>query len=220
MLCLVLSSCASTMPVWRNQIMEALYQLGKQGVPKEFPQEYGVLLETFEHGEALYHVQKDTEQADAEYQRALQKYELLKQTIKSAREQQAEDARKLEAERIARAEEGRLMREAAEAELRLLEQERRQAEEMPNTSNRQPLTTKEPTIHLPSSYTVKRGETLPQIAARAEIYNDASLWPIIYRANRDQIRDPKRLWPGQVLFVPRHFSKDDALGARRYSGKK
>jgi nucleoid-associated protein YgaU len=63
---------------------------------------------------------------------------------------------------------------------------------------------------LPTAYTVRRGETLPQISARSEIYNDSTLWPIIFRANRDQIRDPKRLWPGQVITIPRNFSRIDA----------
>ena len=73
---------------------------------------------------------------------------------------------------------------------------------------------------LPTSYTVRRGETLPQISARTEIYNDSTLWPIIYRANRDQIRDPKRLWPGQVFVIPRNFTRAEADEARRYSNKK
>ena len=64
---------------------------------------------------------------------------------------------------------------------------------------------KEAPVQLPSTYTVRRGETLPQIAGRTEIYNDATLWPLIYRANRDQIRDPKQLWPGQVLTIPRRY---------------
>ena len=76
------------------------------------------------------------------------------------------------------------------------------------------------TLPVPTSYTVRRGETLPQISARTEIYNDPTLWPILYRANRDQIRDPKRLWPGQVLVIPRNFSRDEATEARRYSNKK
>jgi len=124
----------------------------------------------------------------------------------------------------AKAEEERLMREAVEAEKRLREQERVQAEEAAKAAAAAALqkktVPKEPPQQLSAQYTVRRGETLPQIAGRPEIYNDSSLWPLIYRSNRDQIRDPKRLWPGQVLSIPRHFSHDDALEARRYSNKK
>jgi nucleoid-associated protein YgaU len=49
-------------------------------------------------------------------------------------------------------------------------------------------------------YEVQRGETLGEIAHAT--LGDASLWPALYRANRDQIRDPKRLYPGQKLAIP------------------
>ena len=54
---------------------------------------------------------------------------------------------------------------------------------------------------------------MPQIAARPEIYNEAGLWPLIYRANRDQVRDPYQLWPGQVLKIPRSYSREEAVEA-------
>jgi nucleoid-associated protein YgaU len=47
---------------------------------------------------------------------------------------------------------------------------------------------------------VQRGDTLATIAA--ETLGDPSLWPALYRANRDQIRDPDLIYPGQVLLVP------------------
>jgi nucleoid-associated protein YgaU len=47
---------------------------------------------------------------------------------------------------------------------------------------------------------VRPGETLTAIAALR--LGDASLWPALYRANRDQIRDPARLHPGQRLEIP------------------
>ena len=69
-------------------------------------------------------------------------------------------------------------------------------------------------------HTVKRGETLPQIAAQPDVYNDHTLWPLIYRANRDQIRDPRQIWPGQVLRIPRNIGRDDIAEARRYGQEK
>ncbi|RLC51758.1 MAG: hypothetical protein DRZ79_02295 [Candidatus Cloacimonadota bacterium] len=52
-------------------------------------------------------------------------------------------------------------------------------------------------------YTVKRGDYLSKIAGYSFIYNDVSKWPIIYRANRDQIKDPNLIYPNQVLKIPR-----------------
>jgi nucleoid-associated protein YgaU len=31
---------------------------------------------------------------------------------------------------------------------------------------------------------------------------DPTLWPLLYRANRDQIKDPSLLYPGQRLTIP------------------
>jgi nucleoid-associated protein YgaU len=47
---------------------------------------------------------------------------------------------------------------------------------------------------------VRVGETLATIAATT--LGDAALWPALYRANRDQIRDPAKLYPGQKLEIP------------------
>lgn len=49
-------------------------------------------------------------------------------------------------------------------------------------------------------HVVRPGESLWQIAAAS--IGDASLWPAIYRANRDQIVDPHILHPGQRLAIP------------------
>ncbi len=70
----------------------------------------------------------------------------------------------------------------------------------------------------PAIYVVKRGDTLPSIAARHEIYNDSFMWPLIYKANRDQIKDPKVLYTGQDLKVPREITTDEIVEARREAG--
>jgi nucleoid-associated protein YgaU len=51
-----------------------------------------------------------------------------------------------------------------------------------------------------SFHDVRDGDTLATIAALT--LGDPSLWPALYRANRDQIRDPARLYPGQRLEIP------------------
>ena len=50
------------------------------------------------------------------------------------------------------------------------------------------------------TYTVARGDTLSHIAK--EHYGKASKWHAIFEANRDQIDDPDRIFPGQVLKIP------------------
>ena len=182
-----------------------------------FPQEYRSLLETFEHGEALYHVREDDKGADLYYQLAFQKAETLQAEVQQARKRLAAEKEQRLAELAAKAQEEQLMRDAAEAEIRLRARQLARSAEAAREPQKNPI--ESPPPPLPTSYTVRRGETLPQISARTDIYNDSTLWPIIYRANRDQIRDPKRLWPGQVFVIPRNFSRAEAVEARRYSNK-
>ena len=59
---------------------------------------------------------------------------------------------------------------------------------------------------------VRRGDTLWSIAE--ERIGDGSLWPVLYRANRDQIKDPAILHPGQRLSIP-----EPALIARMPRGR-
>ncbi|WP_028919368.1 LysM peptidoglycan-binding domain-containing protein [Pseudoxanthomonas suwonensis] len=50
------------------------------------------------------------------------------------------------------------------------------------------------------TYTVAKGDTLSAIAK--QFYGKASAWPRIFDANRDQLDDPDRIQPGQVLKIP------------------
>ena len=69
----------------------------------------------------------------------------------------------------------------------------------------------------PTTYKVKKGETIIDIAKRREIFNDQYMWPLIYKANRDQIRDPKVVFPGQVLTIPRDITFEEIIEARKHS---
>lgn len=53
------------------------------------------------------------------------------------------------------------------------------------------------------TYTVVKGDWLSKIAGYSFIYNDISKWPIIWRANRDRIKDPNLIYPDQVIKIPR-----------------
>lgn len=219
-----LTACSSSVPTWRSKSALLVEELGRKEAPALFPQEYRSLLETFEHGEALYQVREDDKGADVYYQLAYQKAEMLQSEVQLTKRRLAAEQQRRAEELAAKAAEEQLMRAAAEAEIRLNAQQlsgQSAAKSAGSVHNTQKKSKESPPPQLPQPtvYTVHRGETLPQISARAEIYNDSTLWPLIYRANRDQIRDPKRLWPGQVLIIPRKFSRDEAVGARRYSIK-
>lgn len=51
------------------------------------------------------------------------------------------------------------------------------------------------------TYTVKLGDTLSAIAL--EHYGDANKYPRIFDANRDVLNDPDKIYPGQVLRIPK-----------------
>ena len=48
--------------------------------------------------------------------------------------------------------------------------------------------------------TVKSGDSLSKIAKRE--LGDGNKWKAIYEANRDKIKDPDLIHPGQVLNIP------------------
>ena len=49
-------------------------------------------------------------------------------------------------------------------------------------------------------YVVKSGDSLGKIAK--EVYGDANRWPEIFEANKDTIKDPNLIHPGQELQIP------------------
>lgn len=51
------------------------------------------------------------------------------------------------------------------------------------------------------SYEVARGDSLWSISGMSSIYGDPYQWPLIYRANTDQIDDADLIYPGQDLAI-------------------
>lgn len=64
-------------------------------------------------------------------------------------------------------------------------------------------------------YTVKEGDTLWAISSRSENYSDPFQWPSIFKTNRDEIRDPDLISPGQVLLIERGRSAEQVEQARK-----
>ena len=52
------------------------------------------------------------------------------------------------------------------------------------------------------TYTVKAGDTLSGIAK--QLLGNANAYKDIFNANRDQLSDPDKIRPGQVLKIPQH----------------
>jgi nucleoid-associated protein YgaU len=67
-------------------------------------------------------------------------------------------------------------------------------------------------------YVVRAGESLWSIAARRDVYADPYLWPVIYKFNRDQIKDPGHIYPSQRLLIPVEVDADTRRAARREAG--
>ncbi len=51
-------------------------------------------------------------------------------------------------------------------------------------------------------YTVVKGDTLSKIAKAS--YGDAMKYPVIFEANKPMLKDPDKIYPGQVLRIPPH----------------
>ena len=50
------------------------------------------------------------------------------------------------------------------------------------------------------TYTVKSGDSLSKISQ--QFYGDGNQWRKIYEANRDQIKNPDLIHPGQTFIIP------------------
>ncbi|PKM44493.1 MAG: hypothetical protein CVV05_11465 [Gammaproteobacteria bacterium HGW-Gammaproteobacteria-1] len=59
------------------------------------------------------------------------------------------------------------------------------------------------------SYEVMRGDSLWRISGKSEVYGNPYQWPLIYKANRDKIKDADLIYPGQVFAIDRAASSAD-----------
>ncbi len=63
------------------------------------------------------------------------------------------------------------------------------------------------------SYTVVRGDSLWTISGRGEVYGNPYQWPLIYKANRNSIKDADLIYPGQQFDIERNASSADINAA-------
>lgn len=94
------------------------------------------------------------------------------------------------------------------------QEQRKQASPQPKRATHPPPTVKKP-IRILTSYNVTVEESLWAIAGKEGVYADGMLWPLLYKANRDQIKDPRKVYPGQILTIPRPTSQQELDAARK-----
>jgi nucleoid-associated protein YgaU len=213
------AGCATSAPRWRDEALALLTEAHREGADTLLPEQFRSTEEVWTRGELLLR-EGERDEAERQFSLALDKGRTLR------------DDAALERQRLLKREADRIEAQRQELEKKRLQEEetrlnaeiaaaRKTKEEEAGTEKRKwdkPIPQQE--RPLPTAHTVKRGETLPLIAAQSDVYSDANLWPLLYRANRDQISDPRHIWPGQVLRIPRNATRDEIAEARRYARTK
>jgi hypothetical protein len=72
-----------------------------------------------------------------------------------------------------------------------------------------------PTETAVQKYEVQKGDCLWAISGKSEIYGDSFQWPLIFKANRDQIQDPDQITPGQDFSIPKGQTAEQVQHARQ-----
>ena len=66
------------------------------------------------------------------------------------------------------------------------------------------------TVNKEVVYTVVKGDYLWKIAKKDEFYGNGFAWPVIYNANRDQIKNPDLIYPKQEFKIPNLSNEEKA----------
>ena len=56
---------------------------------------------------------------------------------------------------------------------------------------------------------VSEGEHLWGISSEEDVYGDPYQWPLLFKRNRDQIRDADLIYPGQMLYIERGLTESE-----------
>ncbi|HUO57675.1 MAG TPA: LysM peptidoglycan-binding domain-containing protein [bacterium] len=83
---------------------------------------------------------------------------------------------------------------------------------------KQPATTEKaveaPTPVPSGKYTVVSHDTLWGIAGKSDIYSDNFQWPLIFKANRDNIKDPDLIYPRQDFVISKGATPEEMAHAK------
>lgn len=66
-----------------------------------------------------------------------------------------------------------------------------------------------------SRYIVRPHDNLWVIAGQKRVYGDSFEWPMIFKANRDQIHDPDLIYPRQVFRIEKGIAAEEMTEARK-----
>ncbi len=66
-----------------------------------------------------------------------------------------------------------------------------------------------------SHYLVEKHDCLWMIAGKSRVYGDSFEWPMLFKANRDEIKDPDLIYPRQDLRVDKDLSMEEVNNAKR-----
>ena len=219
---ILVAACATPVARFKAESELTLERVRISNLETLFPTETLDFYQTVQQGD-IDLTKGDVKRADLYYGLAIGKAEILENLYLQELKRKEESIRlEFELKRQAEAELVRqrvIAREkAAEQAREALARAKRLEAEKAESRRKAERARQEKEVQLVARHTVKRGETLPQIAALPEVYGDSSLWPLIYKSNRDQISNPAVVWPGQVLRIPRNYDKNDISEARRFSG--
>ncbi len=207
-LLLILAGCAAPRPTELQQVQKTVARAYAEGADHLAPEHYQAASRSLRKAEESIR-QDEEEQARTYY--PLAEYH-ARQAIEMARREKVRIEKELrEKERIAK------QRSEAAANLALKPSSAKP--EKPRSSAPKPETAEPKTgpdpVPLVNAYAVHEDDdTLWKISSRREVYGDPLLWPILYRANRDQIKDPRKIYSGQTLEVPRGIAEKDKDEAR------
>jgi len=221
--CLLFSACVSRESLYRAESSTLVEKIGKSGAKELFPSEYSDMISTLGTAEDLL-AEGSIDLADQYYLFLMGKGAVLEQRYLDEMERRKKESLRQEEQRkLAELEiKQQIMREQEKerARVRAVAEEQMREAAKAEAKRKADRLKAEKEVPLVPRHTVKRGETLPQIAALPEVYGDTSLWPLLYKANRDQISDPGVVWPGQVLRIPRNHDKADMNEARRFAAER
>jgi hypothetical protein len=64
-----------------------------------------------------------------------------------------------------------------------------------------------------ADYVVQKGDSLWKISGKDKVLGDSFKWPLLYKANRDQIEDPDLIEPRADLSYDKNYSETDIAEA-------
>ena len=77
-----------------------------------------------------------------------------------------------------------------------------------------PAVAEKPKMTESDHYVVENNDTLWGIAGKDVAYNDSFQWPLIFKANRDSIKDPDLIYPKQDFSIQKGVDSADVARAR------